>query len=115
MSQILFYNPGQLATITLDITVNGVRSDGYGYPSILPIVERIIFPNLMVAANYPQNMKRLDIGLYEFSFTLPQGAASVGTYMIDVICLDPITSNPTTVLYQVIVTAPFGLYSASTI
>jgi hypothetical protein len=114
VSQILFYQPGQLATITLDITVNGVRSDGYDYPTLLPYVNRILFPSLMEAANYPQNMSRLDIGLYSYSFTLPQGAIAVGSYLADVVVYDPVTGNPVTILYQIVCTAPFGLYSATT-
>lgn len=112
MSNILQYSPGQLVTIIFE-TLNdvGARSDGYG----IPVIYRIIFPNLSLASGYPQNMNRLDIGLFTFQFTLPINAASVGSYIVDIAYLNPNNGNPESTFFQVIVSAPGGQYSISTI
>lgn len=108
--QILQYSPGQRVTLALEtFDSDGYRADGYE----LPAVTRIIFPDLSVSAGFPQGMLRLDTGLYYFRFTLPSNASSVGSYLIDIAYVDPTTSQIKQTLYQVIVTAPFGVYSAT--
>ena len=105
--QIIQASPSQLVTILLDVL------DGYGTrtaPDTIPIVSRIIFPNFSLASDYPQDMLQLDTGLYYFRFSLPSGAASVGSYIIDVsYTLQEIDRN---ISYQVICSAPLGNYSA---
>jgi hypothetical protein len=112
MSSILSYSPGQQATIVFE-TLDGYnqRADGYMVPSIA----RIIFPNLYLAAGYPQNMARIDVGLYAFQFTIPTEASAVGSYIVDILYYDPDTGEPGSTFFQVIVSAPFGQYSISTI
>lgn len=110
MIQTLQFFPGQLATVFLETL------DGYGVRTNTvdaPVVNRIIFPNLTLASNYPQNMVNLDTGLYYYQFLLPTGSVAVGSYLVDVLYVSPATNEQTTALYQVIVSAPFGNYSAS--
>ena len=110
MSQILSFFPGQQVTIFLEI------KDGYGSrvsaPS-LPSISKIIFPSLTLAANYPQDMEQIETGLYYYQFTLPTGAAAVGSYLIDVSYINPENNAVNNQLYHVIVNAPFGNFSAS--
>lgn len=111
MTQILYYSPGQIATILLE-TFN---SDGYREDSpSLPIVNRIIFPALTLAANFPQGMTKLDTGLYYYQFTLPTGAVSVGSYIVDVIYTDPVTLAVREIAYQIICNAPNGNFGIVT-
>lgn len=110
MTQILSYFPGQKATIYLE------TKDGYGTredsPS-LPVVSRIIFPTLTLATGYPQPMIHLDTGLYYYQFVLPTGAVSVGNYLVDVSYINPDNMAVNSEIYQIIVTAPFGNFSAT--
>lgn len=107
---VLYHSPGQKASIfleTLDST--GVRADGY-----VPVVTRVIFPDLSLAADFPQEMVKLDTGLYFFQFTLPYNGGSIGSYLVDILYNKPNTSNYFNALYQIVVSAPFGNYSLST-
>jgi hypothetical protein len=110
--QVLSYFPGQKVTIYLE-TVDGygVRTDTLS----LPVVSRIIFPAMTLASGYPQNMTRLDIGLYYFQFTLPSGASSVGSYLVDVSYVNPVNSVNVIQAYQIEVTAPYGNFSVTPI
>ena len=111
MPTVLNYTPGQVATIFQEIKDGyGVRTDD-GY---IPTVDRIIFPGFTVATGYPQDMIRLDTGLYYFQFTLPSGAAAVGSYLIDIAYLNPVNGYINTETYQIVVTAPFGNFGLST-
>jgi hypothetical protein len=111
--QTLNYFPGQVAVIWLQTL------DGYGTradPPSLPTITRIIYPNFMLAAGYPQSMIRFDVGLYYTSFTLPTGGSSVGNYLVDTAWLDPDGDGYTyNQGFQIIVQAPFGNYGVSTI
>src|ERR1700722_19573367 len=102
MTTILQYSPGQTATIWQEIKdANGVRTnDGY-----VPVITRIIVPEFTLMAGYPQGMTQFDIGLYYFQFTLPVGAASIGSYLVDIIYLNPINGFLNTNTYQIIVNA----------
>lgn len=115
----LYYSPGQQATIVFQVLNSlGERSDafdGYYGDGYAPQITRIIFPNLSLAAGYPQTMTRLDVGLFIASFTLPTNAASVGTYIVDILYYDPDNPNQyENTFVQIISSAPFGQYSAST-
>jgi hypothetical protein len=111
----LSYFPGMQATIFLE-TLDGYgqrTDDGYdGYT--VPVVTRIIFPGCTLAAGYPQPMTQLDVGLYTFQFTLPTGGVSIGSYLVDVAYMNYL-GYVNTQTYQIIVTAPFGLYSIGTV
>ncbi len=105
---ILSYSPGAKATIILEtLNAMGVRADGY-----MPTVTRIIFPDLTLAADYPQDMTALDVGLFYFEFILPTGATAVGTYLVDVMYNEPDTADYFMELYQIIVNAPYGNFTA---
>jgi hypothetical protein len=109
MSTVLSYSPGQLATIAWQVlNAQGFRVDGYGGA---PIIARIILPNLTVLPGFPVAMNVLDVGLYNYSFLLPTGAASVGTYLVDIYWYDPDTLQVQQDFIQINVTSPYGIYS----
>jgi hypothetical protein len=111
MSFVLNYTPGQQVTFVFEtLDGYGERADGYA----VPYVSRIIFPNLSLAACYPQNMIRLDVGLFTFQFVLPKNAASIGSYIVDIVYYDPDTGLTKNTFCQVVCNAPYGLYSAGT-
>lgn len=107
------YFPGQKATIFLEVLdSSGRRSDGYdGY---IPVVMQIVLPNFTLVPGYPADMKKLDPGLYYFQYTIPTGAVSIGSYLIDVLYKHPDLNSYFTALYQIIVTAPYGIYTTTT-
>jgi hypothetical protein len=110
MIQTLAYFPGQKVTIYLETVNNiGVRTDSASLPS----VQRVIFPDFSLASGYPQNMIKLDTGLYYHQFTLPKGAVSVGSYLVDVSYISPATSQEIKQIYQITVTAPYGNFNAT--
>jgi len=110
MIQTLAYFPGQKVTTYLEVIDDGyTRVDSVG----LPVVNRIVFPDFVLAAGYPQNMIKLDTGLYYHQFTLPTGAVSVGSYLIDISYVHPSGNKSMTKLYQIVVTAPYGNFSAT--
>ncbi len=107
---VLYHAPGQKASIFLEtLDSAGVRADGY-----TPVVTRVIFPDLSLAADFPQDMVKLDVGLYFFQFTLPFTGSSVGSYVVDVLYNKPGTSDYFNALYQIVVSAPYGIYSVCT-
>jgi hypothetical protein len=109
---ILLYTPGQQVTIYLEVLdSNGVRTDSYTQPA----VDRVILPTFTTSLGYPQNMIKLDTGLYYHQFVLPSGATAIGSYLVDVSFTNPINSQLNSKLYQIIVTAPFGIYSTVTV
>lgn len=111
MIQTLAYFPGQTATVFLEtLDGYGQRADGYA----IPVITRLIFPDLTLATGYPVAMTQLDVGLYYYQFILPCGAASVGSYLVDISYANPTTSYPNTALYQIAVNAPFGNYGTTT-
>lgn len=121
MLQTLSYFAGQTATIYLETTnSDGYYCDGYysavdgyaidGYES--PVIHRVFTPALSLNSLFPQPMTKLDTGIYYYSFSLPTGAASIGSYFVDIHYRDALgilKVNP----YLILVQAPFGLYSAN--
>lgn len=108
--QILSYFPGQKVTIFLEtVDINNIRTDSVS----IPVVTRVIFPEFTLASSYPQDMIQLDIGLYYYQFTLPVGAVSIGSYLIDVSFINPANGNSNNEIYQVIVNAPFGNFGTT--
>lgn len=108
MGQVLNYFPGQLATIflqTVDGYGNRVNSDN------LPVITRVLLPNLTFATGFPATMHQIDVGLYYGQFQLPTGAASVGSYLVDVQYDNPADGYASQYeIFQIIVQAPFGNY-----
>ena len=113
MNQIYYYGPGTQVTLFFEtLDGYGLRSDGY---NVLPSITRILFPNLTAAMGYPQDMTRVDVGLFKYNFTLPTGSASIGSYLVDVLYQDPDTFANKQTFMQIVVTAPMGGYSISTV
>jgi len=107
---ILSFYPGQQVTLFLEIKDNtGSRVD----PVNIPVISRVVFPALTLALDYPQNMIKIDTGIYVFKFTLPSGANAVGSYLADIQYTHPVTNLICNELYQIIVLAPFGNFSVS--
>jgi hypothetical protein len=107
---ILFYSPGQAATILLEVKNAGVRANS----STTPTVDRIIFPSATTATGYPKPMTAIDTGLYSYTFIVPSQAMGIGSYIVDVSYTDPATSVVFKELYQIVCTAATGSYSVST-
>lgn len=106
---VLSYTPGQKATIILEtFGTDGYRMD---CPD-LPIVANIFGPDFMPIDGYGGNMTQISTGLYGFYYTIPTGAAAVGSYILDVTYIDPITLGNKELIYQLLVNAPYGIYSA---
>jgi hypothetical protein len=59
-------------------------------------------------------MTKVETGLYVAQFTLPTGAASIGSYLVDISYTHPTTNIVNTDIYQVIVTAPYGNFTVNT-
>lgn len=115
---ILFHTPGQQVTIVQQIlNSDGYREDGYigsqAGPSGEPVITRIILPSLTLSSGYPVVMSKIDTGFYNYSFILPSGASAVGTYLIDILWYHPTTYNLQQDIIQIVVTAPYGLYSST--
>lgn len=107
---ILYYYPGQRATIFLETV------DGYGArtdSASTPTVNRIIFPDLSLASGFPQDMVKLDTGLYYYQIVLPRGLTSLGSYAVDVEFTNPATETINNVIYQIIISVNFSNASAS--
>jgi len=112
--------PGQkicLETIQDSIWFNGIgivnvygvskdtpktRADGY-----VPIVKNVIFPDLSLAAGYPQPMVRLNTGLYASGLQLPTGVDALGTYVATVFWME--NDNPIWETFAINVARPFGI------
>lgn len=109
MATILQYSPGSQVTLTLQIlNASGVRADGYS----TPIVNSIILPDLSVSGLYPLPMTRISTGLYYHKFTLPSGAAGVGSYIADLSWTDH-DGNPKQNYVQIICVSTGGNFSVS--
>ena len=118
MSYVLVYSPGQSVTVLQQVlNSDGYRADGYAFagsgPLGAPVTSRIAFPNFTLAAGYPAAMIKLDTGLYYWSFTLPTGAAAIGTYIVDGYWYHPTTLALQQDFTQVIVTSPYGQFSVT--
>lgn len=113
MPTVLNYTPGQQVTVFQEIIdATGARTDD-GYT---PVVTRIIVPGFTLATGtYPIAMNRLDTGLYYYQFNLPSGASAVGSYLVDIVFLNPVTNVLNNNTYQIVVTAPFGNFGISVV
>lgn len=104
MSGNLYYTPGQTVTFYQEV-INSQQQlvdDGY-----TPVVTRIIDPTLVSLSGFPQNMTRLDIGVYSFQFKAP---STIGTYLVDIVYQDPDTSLLVNDFRQVIIYTPLGRF-----
>lgn len=110
ISQTLYHSPGQKATIFLEVLNNdGYRADAY----TVPVVNSIFKPNHTYADGYPASMTNFETGKYYFDYTIPSGSTAVGSYLMDVFYEHPTTTQTIKLLYQIVVTAPFGIYSTT--
>lgn len=121
MVQVIAHSPSQTATFYLETKdsdgywADGYYQDGYtidGYES--PIIQKIILPDFTEANGYPQAMTKFDTGIYYAQITLPSGGSAVGSYFVIIAYREPDTYLLKFQEYQVVVTAPFGLYSVTT-
>lgn len=105
----LFANPGQTVSLVVQ-TVDGygARQDGY-----VPQVMSVYFPDRTLAGGFPENMTRLEQGLYIHNIIIPQGLTSIGTFTASVLYNQPGTNKPIWQLFSINVARPFGNSSAS--
>lgn len=83
----IFANTGQLVRLivqTLDGYSDGYEGNGNRVDGYVPVVTSVIFPDLSVAVGYPQEMTKLEKGLYAHGIQLPTGADALGTYVASV-------------------------------
>ena len=108
---ILSYTPGQKVTIFLEVK----DSDGYRTDSLTtPLVKNIYFPDLTDGYLTTDTMTKVTDGIYTYQFTLSRGADAIGSYFVDVVYTDPVTTDFAFAGYQIICIAPFGNYGIST-
>jgi hypothetical protein len=110
MGGTLNYTPGQTVTFYEEVKDGYDQRTDDGY---IPVVTRIILPNFNLASNFPQTMTRVDVGLYYFQYLIPNGAAAVGTYFIDIVYMDPDSGLLVNDSRQIVVSAPFGNFGVS--
>lgn len=110
MLGVLHHTPGAQVSIILEILndTTGVREDGYSTPK----VQNIILPDLSESTLYPLDMVRISTGLYYHRFTLPTGAAGIGSYIVDLSWRDA-ANNPKQGFIQVICSSTAGSFSVS--
>ena len=90
--------------------------DGYAGPNdgyYVPVVQRVIFPDLSLAANYPRPMMRVAVGLYMHGLQLPNGVPAIGTYVASVSWMQ--NGIYTWETYAINATRPFGVTSVTPI
>lgn len=71
--------------------------DGYAGPNdgyYVPVVQKVVFPDLSLATNYPRPMSRIGVGLYSYGLQLPSGITAVGTYVASVSWTERGSSQP---------------------
>jgi len=107
----LFANPGQTVTIVVQTL------DGYGerVDDNIPVVTDIFFPDRTPADNFPQNMVKIDTGLYTFNVNIPSGSDYLGTFIANVKFNDPDTGNVVWQVFTINVARPFGNSTATPI
>lgn len=110
MLTVLSYFPGNKVTIFLEVVDGYGRIDSFTPPKI----DGILFPDFSGAPGFPQDMTRLGTGLYYFHFTLPTGAASIGSYLVEA-SYNYKDGYVNSQLYQIIVNAPYGNFSTTVI
>lgn len=104
---VLSHFPGQKVTLFLEVVDGYGRVDSFDTPRI----DGILMPDFTAMTGYPQNMVHIGTGLYYFQFTLPTGAAAIGSYMAEA-SYNYQDGYVNSQLYQIVVTAPFGNFSA---
>jgi hypothetical protein len=105
----IFANTGQLIRLAVQ-TLDGYgdRADGY-----VPVVTSVLYPDNSIALGFPQNMVRLDTGLYAHALLLPTGADALGTYIASVYWME--NSLPKWEVFAINVARPFGISAVSPI
>lgn len=100
----LFVNNGQTVTLALQTTDGyGARVDGY-----IPQVNEVLSPSLQTAIGYPQNMTKVDTGLYVHQIAIPEGSSGLGTFVVSTSFIDPGTGNLKRDLFLIHAALPFG-------
>jgi hypothetical protein len=121
---VLSYQPGQVAEIVLSITSGGVRVDPD--TGTTPKITNILIPNPPAVITVPPTtpsplwitdpntivpigLVRFETGLWGGQYQIGTGASAIGIYILDVqYILAGVTYTET---YQLVVNAPFGLFS----
>ena len=113
MNQVIpiFANPGQSVSLVVQTEgLDGYRMDGY-----TPVITSVYFPDRSQAQGFPQDMVRLETGLYVYELVVPTGIMSLGTFIASVFYIQPGTSRPVWQVFSINVARPFGNSSATPI
>lgn len=96
---VAYASPAQTITLIFEV----LNSDGYRVNSpTIPSIAKVFDPSLAIMSEYPKDMDQIDEGLYSFSFTMPIGSESLGTFIIDLIWTNPDTDLINQTFYQII-------------
>lgn len=110
MVTALFANPGQTVSVFVQVVDGyGRRTDGYAAPTI----DFIRLPSGSNSGGYPVAMVPVVTGLFRHTFTIPSGAAGLGTYLISASYPHPVTAYPQYEIFILHVAAPFGASTVS--
>jgi hypothetical protein len=82
-------------------------NDGY----YVPVVQRVMFPDLSSAEHYPRPMTRVGVGLYAHGVGLPSGVPAIGTYISSISWTEDDGVHWET--YGINAARPFGVTSVS--
>ena len=98
MTNAVYTKPGKTVSLSLLVYDDGDLVDSLTNPAITNIYK----PNLTVVDGYPQNMIKIDTGIYIFNYTVPNHPSSIGNFIIDIEYTD-VNSNLLNKTYQIIV------------
>ena len=108
--QILYFFPGQEATLFLETKDDtGARADG----SLTPVLNYTVLPDGTTTSDYNVSFTKINVGLYTAKIRLPKGTTSIGSYLFNVTYDLPVTSTIVDDAFQIIINAPYGIYSVT--
>jgi hypothetical protein len=93
---------------------DGYYPDGYFDGYYLPVVDKVIFPDLTESELYPLPLIRIDTGLYIYSLQIPRGVPSIGSYIVYISYFNNM-GNYILETYSVNAARPFGISSVTPI
>ena len=122
----LFYLPGMKASIFLETKdTDGYRVDS----SSMPFISQVLafgsadgytaydgyfgVTGYLGTDGYTRDLTQIAVGSYFAQIILPKTASAVGSYFVDVHYTNPANNNLNTQSYQIVVSAPFGMYSTT--
>ena len=101
MSNVLYYDLGQIATIVLETK----SSSGNSIDPISPIISALYTPKSTKINGFPLEMTKLgsEDGIFIAKITLPKEPKDAGTYLCIVKWINPETKDENKSIYTIIV------------